>query len=157
MEIYHWIGGHGFALVEGVGIIASLIFATIALRREERSRHIGNLLAVTAAHREIWSELFRRPDLKRILNPSVDVVLEPVTAEESLFVTFLILHLDAVFKANRARMFVPAATLRQDIAGFFSLPIPKAVWQEARALQDTDFVSFVENALAMAAAAHSSK
>lgn len=147
MEIYHWIGGHGFDLLEGLGITASLLFATIALRREEKSRHTANLLAITAAHREIWSELFRRPDLKRVIAPQVDLAKKPVTEEESLFVTFLILHLNAVFKANRARMFVPAATLQKDIAMFFVLPIPQAVWKKSRSLQEADFVAFVEDAL----------
>jgi hypothetical protein len=147
MEIYHWIGGHGFDLLEAVGIIASLIFAGLAFRREEKSRHTANLLAITAAHREIWSELFHQPKLARVLDPKADLAAQPVTTEESFFVTFLILHLNVTFKASVRRMFVTPEALTRDMRQFFSLPIPKAVWEKSRPLQDGTFVAFVENAL----------
>jgi hypothetical protein len=37
--------------------------------------------------------------------------------------------------------------LRRDVAGFFSLPVPKAVWQKAKPLQNHDFAAFVESSL----------
>jgi hypothetical protein len=147
MEIYHWIGGHGFDLLEGVGIIASLTFAGLAFRREEKARHTANLLAITAAHRAIWSELFRQPKLARVLDPEADLAAQPVTTEESFFVTFLILHLNVTFKASVRRMFATPEALTRDMRQFFSLPIPKAVWEQSRPLQDGTFVAFVENAL----------
>ena len=36
--------------------------------------------------------------------------------------------------------------LREDVANFFNLPIPNAVWQEMKIFQDSDFVRFVEEA-----------
>ena len=79
MEIYHWILAHGFDLVGVIGIVGSLGFTTAAFRRDERSRHISNLLAITEGHREIWSELYGRPELARVLEPEVDFVRTPLT------------------------------------------------------------------------------
>ena len=147
MELIHLATGHAFDLLGSIAIIASLLFTAVELQHVGKAQRVSNLLAVTRQHREIWSELFRQPALKRVLDPQADVVANPVTVEENLFVSFLILHLDAVFKADRAKMFVPATTLRKDIDGFFALPIPKAVWKSSRAFQDADFVSFVEGAM----------
>lgn len=147
MEIIHLATGHAFDLLGSVAIIASLLFTAVELQHVGKAQRVSNLLTITRQHREIWSELFRQPTLKRVLDPQADLVTNPVTTEEELFVTFLILHLDAVFKADHAKMFEPATTLRRDIAGFFALPIPKAVWQKSRPLQDVDFVAYVESAL----------
>lgn len=147
METVHLATGHVFETLGSIGIIASLLFAAVELHHVVKAQRVGNLFAITRQHREIWSELFRRPDLKRVIDPAADLAKQAVTTEESLFVTFLILHLDAVFKANHARMFVPTASLQKDIAWFFALPIPKTVWESAREMQDADFVAFVETCL----------
>lgn len=34
--------------------------------------------------------------------------------------------------------------MRRDVAWFFSLPIPKAVWEKLKPLQDEEFVAYVE-------------
>jgi hypothetical protein len=44
-------------------------------------------------------------------------------------------------------MFVPLEGLKEDIKGFFSLPIPKNIWGKNRSLQDKDFAQFVESCL----------
>ncbi len=146
MEIIHLATGHAFDLLGSVAIIASLLFTAVELQHVGKAQRVSNLLTITRHHREIWSELYRQPALKRVLNSKADLTKNPVTTEEELFVTFLILHLNSVFKANHAKMFEPATTLRRDIAGLFALPIPMAVWQKSRVLQDADFIAFVESA-----------
>jgi hypothetical protein len=37
--------------------------------------------------------------------------------------------------------------LRRDVAQFFSLPIPRAVWEKTKVTQNDDFVAFVESCL----------
>jgi hypothetical protein len=61
MELLHWVGGHGFDLLEAAGIIASLTFTAFALRMDAKTRRVTNLLALTAQHRDIWSHLYVRP------------------------------------------------------------------------------------------------
>ena len=146
MEILlHWIREHGFDLVGVVGIIASLGFTALSFRKDERSRRIGNLLALTSAHRDIWSQLFSRPELARILETDPDLIRTPVTNEEALFVTFLLLHLNATWQAMEEGVFRPRQAVARDIRWFFSRPIPRSVWEKSKAFQDADFVRFVED------------
>ena len=147
MEIYHWIGNHGFDLLEAVGIIGSLTFAGAAFRRDHRSRRIENLLNLTQNHREIWKELLRDQRLKRILDAGVDPVAEPITREEDIFVNLVVQHLNFVFYAIRDELTIDPTGLRRDVRQFFSLPIPKRVWGGLKELQNRDFVEFVEECL----------
>ena len=59
---------------------------------------------------------------------------------------FLILHLASSFEARKHGMYFVENGLREDVANFFNLPIPAAVWQEMKIYQDYDFISFVESA-----------
>jgi hypothetical protein len=71
-----------------------------------------------------------------------------VTAEEEMFVIFLILHLSNTYYAMRAGFFPKLHGLRRDIESFFSLPIPRAVWTKVKDLQEEPFVRFVERSFA---------
>ncbi len=44
-------------------------------------------------------------------------------------------------------MFIALEGMRADIKEFFSLPIPKAVWEKSKRLQNQGFVRFVEACL----------
>jgi len=147
MEASQWIGQHWFDLVQSAGIIASLLFSAYTIRKDERARRIGNLIAVNEDYRHIWREFYDRPELSRVLKRDADLNKEPISAEEWLFVKMLILHLDTVRRAMKARMFVKIEGLQQDVRELFALPIPKAVWEKIKSFQDADFVSFIEMAL----------
>ena len=147
MEVLHWAGGHGFDLLEAAGIIASLCFTAVALLREDRSRRISNLLALTANHRDIWMQLYTRPELTRVIEREVDLKAHPVTNDEALFMTFLLHHLGATYRAMREGMFATEQAIEGDIAWFLRLPIPNAVWQRSKAFLEPDFVVFVERGL----------
>lgn len=145
MEILlHWIREHGFDLIGVLGLIASLGFTASSFRQDEKSRRIGNLLALTAAHREIWTNLYQRPELIRVLDPKADLVRQPVTDQERIFMTFLILHLNVTWQAMREDLFRTRQAIAQDVRWLYSLPIPRAVWEQSKALQDAEFVRFVE-------------
>ena len=144
MEIYHWILGHGFDLLGSIGIIASLGFTAVSARQDDRSRRIGNLLALTAAHRDIWTQLFNRSELARILEADPDLERRPVTNEEALFVTFLLLHLNTTWQAMEEGVFRTRQAVARDIRWFFSRPIPRSVWEKSKSFQDEDFARFVE-------------
>jgi hypothetical protein len=144
MELYHWMDNHGFDLLEAVGIIASLTFTAVSFRRDDRSRRVGNLLTLTQSHREVWKEQLHDPKLKRILDPKANLAREPVTRDEEIFVTLVIQHLNIVFHALRDDLTINPEGLRRDVSQFFSLPIPEAVWNQLRPLQNDDFVAYVE-------------
>lgn len=145
MEVSRWIGEHWFDLVQSVGIVASLLFSAYTTHKDERARRIGNVIAVNEEYQHIWRELYSQPKLARVLKQNVDLSKEPVSEEEWLFVKMLILHLDTVRRAMKARMFVKIEGLREDVRELFTLPIPKAVWKKIMPFQDQDFVAFVED------------
>lgn len=148
MEAWQWIGRFWFELIQSAGIVGSLLFSAYTTRKDERARRVANLMTVNDEYRHIWRELYDRPRLSRVLKRDVDLSREPISDEEWLFVKMLILHLDTVRRAMKARMFVKIEGLRQDVRELFALPIPKAVWDKIKPFQDRDFVAFIEGCLA---------
>ena len=143
MEIVAWAGIHWIELLQSVGIIGSLLFTGYTVRADSKERKVQSTLALTAAHREIWSNLYEHPKLARVLQPGIDV--GALTKDEELFVQMLILHLRSSFKARQSGMYFHENGLRLDIKDFFSLPVPRAVWEKTKKYQDLDFVKFVES------------
>lgn len=133
-----------FTLLQSLGIIGGLFFTGFSLRIDAKVRRIGNLFEVTKQHREIWMALYSHPDLKRVIDSNPNLDGRPITDDERLFVTFLMLHLAANFRAAQAGMFMLPEEIRVDITNFLSRPIPKAIWEKIKSLQDRDFVEFVE-------------
>jgi hypothetical protein len=83
--------------------------------------------------------------LARVRDASADTTKQPVTAAERVFVIFVIFHMSSVFYAMSNQLVVKVEGLRRDIAQFFSLPIPRDVWEKVKVLQNDDFVAFVES------------
>ena len=92
MGVWNWLSSNWFVLLQSLGIIGGLIFTGVSLWIDARVRRVSNLISLTNQHRDIWTEVYRRPALARVLDPHADTDLAPVTAEEEIFVTLLILH-----------------------------------------------------------------
>ncbi len=148
MEFLHWLRDNWFDCLQSIGIVAGLLFAGLSFRGDTRSRRTENLIELTKQQREIWSELDRRPELRRILNTNADVVQSPVMPEEERFIRALVLHLNGAFHAMKDGLFAKPEGLSADIRRFFSRPVAKAVWERLKPFQDKDFVEFVEVCLA---------
>jgi hypothetical protein len=147
MGVFQWLGQNWFELLQTVGIIASLLFTAYAMRRDEKARQISNLSAIKQDYIAIWNTLYERPELARVLDRTVDLNRHPVSTAEWLFVKLLILHLDSVHRAIKAGLFVSVEGMQRDIEEFFKSPIPKAVWDKLRPLQDKEFVRFIETSM----------
>ena len=147
MPLLNWIDANWFVLLQSVGIVGSLIFTGSALRADAEARRVHNLFSLTKQHREIWSMLYEHPRLSRVLEREVDLDATPIAPEEEIFVRFIILHLSTVYRSSRANLFIGPEGLNKDIRGFFSLPIPNAVWRMSRGVQDRDFTAFVDAVL----------
>ena len=145
MDIGGWASQNWFNLFSAIGIIAGLLFTAHSLRSETKTRRIANLLTITASHREIWKEWLNNPNLGRVRDAGADTARQPVTDAEQVFVTSVILHMSSVFHAMSDQLVVKVEGLRRDIAQFFSLPIPREVWEKIKVLQNDDFVTFVES------------
>ena len=148
MGFYEWISHNWLALIQTGTLAGGLLFTGVAVLLDARARRVGNLIQLTQQHRDLWERLYLQPELARILNPAADPTRSPVTAEEEMFVIFLILHLSNTYYAIRAGFFQKIRGLRKDIESFFSLPIPRAVWEKVKELQDESFVRFVERSFA---------
>lgn len=148
--LLNWAQNNWFVLLQSLGIVGGLAFTGTALRADASARRVQNLFALTRQHREIWSMLYDRPKLRRVLDPVVDLGKAPVTPDEELFIRFLIIHLSNSHLAMEVGTFSSPEGLKDDIASFFSLPIPRAVWEKARSLQDRGFVHYVEKAFQFA-------
>jgi hypothetical protein len=144
MEETNWIATHWFDLIQTVGIVGSLLFAAYTTHKDETARRIANSIAINDQYRNIWKEIYEHPTLARVLEKGTDLEQKPVSIEEERFVMTLILHLGTAFRAIKHGEFVPLEGLRKDVKHFFSLPIPKAVWEKIKPLQDNNFTSFVE-------------
>jgi hypothetical protein len=143
-----WLGQNWLALVQTAALGGGLLFTGIAIMLDASARRIGNLIQLSQQHRDLWERLYAQSELARILDPAADTAKSPVTVEEETFVLFLILHLNNTYYATRAGFYQKLPGLRKDIARFFSLPIPRAVWEKVKDLQDESFVRFVETSLA---------
>lgn len=144
MEALRWIIEHWLDFLQSVGIIAGLLFTVHTIRTDAKSRRIANLIAFTQQNRDIWKQMYERPELARVFESEVDLDRAPVTNEERLFAKLLILHLDSVHRAMKEDMFVSLSGLQKDIRMSFARPVLRAVWEEIKEFQDNDFVAFVE-------------
>jgi hypothetical protein len=144
MGFYSWLEQNWFTFLQSLGIIGGLLFTAISLQVDAKVRRVGNLITITQHHREIWTHIFTRPELVRVLDISADLNTKKVSTEEEWFVRLLILHLGSVYHAIKHGMFLKPQGLDADVRTFFSCPIPKAVWEKVRLFQDRDFVKFVE-------------
>lgn len=147
MGILGWAGAHWFDLLQTASILVGFFTAVHTIRTDTKERKIGNLFALTMAHREIWARLYERKELSRVLSESANLRRNPVTTEEELFVHMLILHLRAAFKARELGMQFDDDAVAADIRQFFNRPIPLFVWQSSKVFQDADFVTFVERCI----------
>jgi hypothetical protein len=147
MEASQWIGQHWFDLLQSAGIIGGFLFTAHTLRKDGQARTVSNTIAINEQYSRIWHEFYERPALSRILKKDVDLNEQPVSDEEARFIKTLILHLDTVRRTMAAGIFAEIQGLRKDIRDFFTLPIPKAVWEKIKPFQDGDFVAFVESCL----------
>jgi hypothetical protein len=145
MEIWQWTAQNWFNLFSVLGILGSLWFSIITFRASTKTQRITNLLAITQNHRETWREFTRNPSLKRILNPLADLKKEPITDDEHVFVNTVVSHMNGVFYATEAGLTINYEGLQNDAAWFFSLPIPRAVWEKIKKFQNQDFIEFVES------------
>lgn len=133
--IRNWID-----ILQSIGISAGLFASAYTIHKDAQMQRVQNLFTLTKHHREIWSQVTERPELARVLDPTPDLDRHPITELERLFVLFLILHLASSFEASRYGMYFPETGIRADVSNFFSRPIPRKVWHEAKKYQRADFV-----------------
>jgi hypothetical protein len=147
VEFGAWTEANWFNVFQTVGIVGGLILAAAAAVREARAREIQNLLTISDQHREVWSELLMSPELKRILQRDADISAEPPTSREEASVNLVIVQYLKAWRIARMGGLLTLKELAVDISGFFSFPLPLAVWEKTTRFRNRRFVRFVEQAL----------
>jgi len=141
-----WVDGN-FNVIQTVGIIGSLWMGILAAHREAKAKEVENLLTIAAQHRELWSEAVQRPDLQRVFQTDVDVVAKSATVAEEEFLNLVVAHLLTSWRIAKAGGIIPEKELGVDVREFFSLPLPRAVWERTKKSRNRRFVRFVERAM----------
>lgn len=149
MTLESWISNNLLALIQTAVLGSALFLIGIAFLLDARARRVSNLIKLTEQHRDLWERMYSQPELTRILDPNADVAKVGLTAEEEMFVVFIILHLSSTYFAIRSGFFQRPYGLRKDIEEFFSLPIPHLVWEKVKVLQEPSFAAFVERCFSM--------
>lgn len=146
-DMEQWLVENWFNLISTIGVVGGLVFTAVSLHSETKTRRVANLLTVTANYSAIWKEFLEHPNLARVLDARADVHRCPVTHEEEIFVNMIIHHVSTVYNAMHDELLLKLEGSRLDIAQFFSLPVPKAVWSKTKLLQNQDFAAFIESSL----------
>jgi len=147
MEIWHWILDHGSEALGNIGIVVSLTFAAASWRAEAKTRRDSNLLTLTENLRELLKPLYEHEDVSRVQQPNVDLNSQPMTPAEIAYTKARIQHLFSAYRVIQDDLTTKPEGLASDIRAFFSLPIPKAVWENIKRFQNRDFVTFVDSCL----------
>ena len=146
-DMEQWLSENWFNLFSTIGIVGSLWIAIVSLRSETKTRRISNLFTITTSHLEIRREFVRNPELARVTDPAADLSKQPITPAEESFVNLVISHTGSVYEALKDELLTKQEGLHRDIAQFFSLPIPNAVWTKTKLLQNRDFAAFIDSSL----------
>ena len=139
-----WLSEHWFDVIQTVGVVGGLLLTAYTINKDAKAHQMRNLIAINARHDRIWSMFYHRPELSRVLQPKIDLVREPISDHEWLFVRMLFTHLDTVRRTSKAGMFVTIEGMKKDVKTFMELPIPRAVWEKLKPFQDADFVAFID-------------
>lgn len=143
-----WLKDNWFIYLQSLGIAGSLIFTALSLRRDTKARTISDFLAVTELHRELWSEVHRRPDLARVLLKEADLIRQPASPAEQEFLNTVFVHFYTGWLLSRHSVMATEAALAVDVKDFFSRPLPRQVWNETKSARDPRFCAYVEGCLA---------
>jgi hypothetical protein len=147
MGIGEWFSQNSFNLGSSIIAIIGLWFNAFAIRSDTKARQVGNLIAVTENHRQIWAEYSQSPDLWRVLDPTADLTKRPMTLREQFFARSVIFQLNSTYYARKNDLIIKLEGLRRDAFEFLSLPIPMATWNLIKDKQNDEFLAFVESCL----------
>ena len=145
MGIWHWLADNDWPnLLNTFFTGGGVWFAGYAIHEDAKARRVSNVFTATNHHWEVWSDFYHHPEYWRVKQSTVDLAKNPITFQEEGFVKFVILHMNAVFQASRLGMIIKPEAFRRDVYSFLSFPIPSAVWENLKVLQNDDFAEFVE-------------
>jgi hypothetical protein len=142
-----WLANNWVNLLQGIGIVGSLLFTGKALHQSAASMRLNAMLKLGEHHRDIWSEVHRRPELTRVLQETIDLISHPVTPAEEEFLNIILVHFQTGWEMTLNHGIGSLEAYRRDLLEFLSLPIPTHVWENTKQHRDPRFVEYVEQLL----------
>ena len=118
-----------------------------AAHREAKAREIENILTLSDHHRNLWSEIAEKPELQRIFQTNVDVLKKPATVIEEVFLNEAAAHFLTGWRISKAGGITTLKELAIDAKWFFSLPLPRAIWEKTKKNRNRRFVTFIDKSL----------
>lgn len=147
MEATPWLAQNWFELLQSIGIVGGLLFTAYATWRNDHSRRISNSIAISNQHRELLQPIYSQSDVTRVLDQCADIRKQPISLAEENYTIARVGHLSTAYRAIKKGELVKLKGLRKDVQQFFALPIPGAVWEKLKPLQDDNLVIFVESCM----------
>jgi hypothetical protein len=86
--------------------------------------------------------------LGRIFQEDAQALTSPVTVAEEEFLNLVMAHFQTSWRIAKVGGIITLGELAADVRGFFSLPLPRAVWEKTKGFRNRRFVKFVKKALA---------
>jgi len=142
-----WLGSNWFNLVQTLGVVGTLLFAGIGLHREAKAKEVENVLKLAERHRDLWAGFKGNKELERIFKTDLDLAQNPPTIAESEFLNIVIVHFQTGWWVAGSGGMTKLEEMKLDVSGFFSLPLPRDVWERTKKFRNRRFVRFVESAL----------
>lgn len=143
---FPWFHENWLNLAQTVSLLGGGLLAVAVFLRESRGRKLGHFLTLAQQHRDLWNEAHRRPELARIFQREADLVAYPITVVEEEFLNLVIVHFQTGWLFTHDSAFLNKKNMAADAHEFFSLPLPRAVWNSTRSARDPKFVRFMEKA-----------
>jgi hypothetical protein len=140
-----WVQTNWSSAIGAAGIIGGLYFTAASFSHDAKAKEVANILTLGEQHRELWNEAHQREDLKRIFLTRVDA--RPVSVAEEEFLNIVFVHFETGWQMARAGTVLTCSVLARDIRAFFSLPLPRLVWEKTKSARNPRFVRFVERAM----------
>lgn len=142
-----WLNDNWFTILQSLGIAGSLVFTGLALQRDNRARRVSEHLRLSSHHRRLWGEVYRNPQLARMLRLDRNAATDPATEREESFLLLVFVHFQTGWLLAREGSLTTLDALERDAGAFFALPIPGQVWDSMKSAHDPEFVRFIDEAV----------
>jgi len=129
--------------LESIGILAGLIFSSLALKESWRHRKTDSILGLYQAGHTL-RELITSDKAIRVLDPNANPINSPPTPSEILAVSAYFQHTFCSWCLARDYPEIWNDGIVRDIEHFLSHPLPSAVYPTLRPFLDSTFMRFID-------------
>ena len=133
--------------ITAIGVIGSLWIGIWTGQQALEKGKRESLEKAAERHDELWTRMAEEESLHRILKLEVDLPAKPPTIEEEEFVNLVIVLYLTTWRNAKTGGIITLKELALDAGGFFSLPLPHAVWEKTKLTRNPKFVRFIARAL----------